>query len=281
MDWREIFQIALGLAFVVSPPILLAWAFMRALKWQKVGNGPRGLFVYIAVYTASFLLWFSVLAVLLFTFAGKPMALRFPPKPGMPAFPWPPPAASAETTVPDNWLPPRGGADLADVAATLEKALRAAKYRKWSFSSVPDGFALVSQIEQIKADGTPSPEPARWSTDLPWVANMNLLEFVRALVNAESGYYRVIVFIVTSRPWPRTNAKPTGEEANQWLARGFTWLPPPIGELPYGPDHRTTVLVYEFQKTSKDTNATLLEPSPVSADEHMTKAGISESLSRR
>src|SRR5512139_3104316 len=109
----------------------------------------------------------------------------------VPAFPWPPPRASVETTVPHKWLPTRGEARLADVARKLTRALRAAKYPKWSYSSVPNGFVLVSQMEQIKSDGTPSPEPARWRTEMPQVSNMTLLEFIRALANAQPGYYRV------------------------------------------------------------------------------------------
>jgi hypothetical protein len=183
--------------------------------------------------------------------------------------------------IPNSWFLTGGRSDLANVAVTLESALHAAKYTKWSYSSVPNGFALVCQIEQIKADGSPSPEPARWSTDLPWVGNMTLLEFVRALVNAQPGYYRVIVFIVTDQPWSRTGAKPSGVEASEWLPKGFTWLPDSIGKLPYGSDYRTTVLVYEFRKVSKDASATLLEPSLTSADDHLEKAGISDWLSRR
>ena len=182
---------------------------------------------------------------------------------------------------PTHWLSTTGAAQLADVADRLERALNEAKYPRWSYSSVPNGFALVSQMEQIKSDGTPSPEPARWSTDLPWVANMTLLEFIKALANAQPGYYRVIVFIVTNQPWSRTGERPTGEEAERWLAKGFNWLPRSIGELTYGPDYRTTALVYEFKKVSRDTDATFLEPSPTSADDHLKKAGISDPLSRR
>jgi hypothetical protein len=198
----------------------------------------------------------------------------------IPAFPWPPPPASAETMIPDKWLPTRGEARLADVANSLERALTAAKYHRWSYSSVPNGFALVSQMEQIKSDGTPSPEPARWSTDLPWVGNMTLLEFIRALANAQPGYYRVIVFIVTNQPWSQTGEKPTGEEAEHWLAKGFNWLPDSIGKLTYGPDYRTIALVYEFKKVAKDADATFLEPSPTSAEDHLKKAGIYDPLSR-
>ena len=198
----------------------------------------------------------------------------------MPAFPWPPPRASAETMIPHTWLPTRGEARLADVADRLERALTAAKYRSWSYSSVPNGFALVSQMEQIASDGTPSPEPARWSTDMPSVTHMTLLEFIKALANARPGYYRVIVFIVTNQPWSRTGEKPSGEEAEQWLAKGFSWLPPYIGDLTYRPDYRTTALVYEFKKVSKDADATFLKSSPTSADDHLNKAGISVPLSR-
>ena len=276
MGWSEIPLIGLGLALLISLAILSAWTFFRARRWRTPQGESRRLFVCIAGFTV----WFSGLAVIAPMTPGCASEYRSPDS-RMPAFPWPPPPASAETAVPENWLPTRGGSNLANVAATLERALRAAKYPKWSFSSVPDGFALVGQMEQIKADGTPSPDPARWSTDLPRVANMTLLEFVRALVSAHPGHYRVIVFVVTNRPWPRTGAQPTGGEADQWLARGFTWLPDAIGELLYGPDYRTTALVYEFEKISKNTDAVLLEQSPTSADDHLARAGSAQWLSRR
>jgi hypothetical protein len=40
-----------------------------------------------------------------------------------------------------------GAPQLAEVADRLERALNEAKYRRWSYSSVPNGFALVSQME--------------------------------------------------------------------------------------------------------------------------------------
>jgi len=203
------------------------------------------------------------------------------PAPRMPAFPWPPPQASAKTMIPHNWLPTRGQAELGHVADNLEGALRAAKYEEWSYSSVPNGFALVTQMEQIKFDGTPSPERARWSTDLPSVADMTWLEFIKALANAQQGYYRVIVFIVTDQPWSGNGKQATGEDAKRWLAKGYNWLPVSIRKLTYGPDYRTTALVYEFKKDSKDEVATFLDPSPTSADDHLKKAGIYDPLSRR
>lgn len=200
--------------------------------------------------------------------------------PEMPSFPWPPPSASAEAKIPANWLPPTGGATrLFAVSDKLEQALRAAGYPKWSYSSVPRGFALVTQMEQIKADGTPSRAPARWSTKLPSARELNLVELIRALAGAPEGYYRVIVFLVTDQPWPRTREAPTGEEARRWLANGFNRLPPSIGELEYESQYETVALIYEFSKQSETADATQVEPSATSAQEHLKKAGIYDPLS--
>ncbi|OLA98120.1 MAG: hypothetical protein AUH19_01525 [Verrucomicrobia bacterium 13_2_20CM_55_10] len=223
MEWKDLAQVSLALALLIALPLLSAWIFRWAWKRWRSESKPRRLFV----YNVSLAAWFSVLALTMFILLSSCNRQEAPPTSGappantMPAFPWPPPAASAETMIPDRWLSTGGGADLSNVAVILESALRAAKYPKWSYSSVPNGFALVSQMEQIKEDGTPSPEAARWSTDLPAVANMTLMEFVRALVNAQPGYYRVIVFIVTNQPWSRTGTKPTGVKADKWLAEGF------------------------------------------------------------
>ena len=199
----------------------------------------------------------------------------------MPPFPWPPPRASSDTVIPHNWLPKRGTARLAEVAEALESALTSAKYRKWSYSSVPRGFALVTQMEQIKSDGTPSPEPARWNTSLPAADMLTFLEFLRALADTQPGYYRVIVYVVTDQPWSRTLELPTARAAEGWLAHGFTWLPADVGAMPYGPEYRTTTLVYEFTKASQQAAARFVETSSISADDHLRRAGIAEPLSRR
>ncbi len=191
---------------------------------------------------------------------------------GIPRFPWPPPPASAEFEIPPNRLL-ASGKPLSDLAEKLERELGRAKYRKWSYSSVPSGFALVAQMEQIKPDGTPS--PARWSTNLPSVGDLTLFEIIKALASAPPGYYRVIVFIATDQPWSRSGAKPTGQKAERWLTEGYNKLPAHIGRLPYGPEFTTTAFVYEFRKPSQSADATLVENSEWPAEDHLRKAGIS------
>ncbi len=287
MELREILEITIVLASLIVPPILFARIFLWARTRWRQKSKPRRMVVYIA----SFAVWSSVLVASVYTFYSETeTSPECPPSPvwqspldsqrRMPRFPWPPPPASAETMIPRNWLSTTVASRLADIADKLERALKEAKYPKWSYFSIPNGFALVSQMEQIKSDGTPSPEPERWSTDLPSVANMTLLEFIKALANAQPGFYRVIVFVVTDEPWTRTSEKPTGKEAELWLAEGFNWLPRSIAELTYGPDYRTMALVYEFRKVSQGADAALIQNCPTSAVDHLEKAGISRPLSQ-
>jgi len=198
----------------------------------------------------------------------------------IPAFRWPPPVASAEAVIPAKLLSARCEPTLGDVARELERALEAAAYeRKWSYSSVPNGFALVTHIEQIREDGTPSPEAARWSTDPPSARELGLLEFLKALAKAPPGFYRVIVFVVTDQTWDRQGDRPTEAEAKKWLARGHVRLPPSIGDRPYGERYETTVLVYEFVKQAADAEASLVEDSATRARDHLERAGIFDALS--
>ena len=140
------------------------------------------------------------------------------------------------------------------------------------------GCAVVTHVEQITADGRPVAK-GRWSFDLPSYEHFSIQTFLAALFTAEPGYYRVIVFVVTDQPWSRTGARPTSQQAEQWLATGDNYLPPAIGALPYEPGFRTTGLVYEFKKASQKTEATFIDTSPTRAEDHLSKAGISERLS--
>jgi hypothetical protein len=198
----------------------------------------------------------------------------------MPQFPWPPPRASAEFQLPRKWLPGGPGLRLSNVADALTEALSSAGFPRWSHLAVPGGFALVCQMEQIRADGVPSPAPARWSTRLPPAARLNVLEFIKALANAQPGHYRVIVFVTSDQPWQRSAASPTGRQAELWLSEGMSDLPPEVGRQDYGEAHRTTALIYEFVKASQNDVAVLVETSSMSARQHLDRAGIAEVLTR-
>ncbi|MCL4813788.1 MAG: hypothetical protein KJ061_14950 [Vicinamibacteraceae bacterium] len=194
---------------------------------------------------------------------------------------WPPPRASAECTIPPKLLlSPAVPATLADVANVLVKALGAAGYRnKWSYLRVPNGFALIANIEQFRPDGTPAPSQTRWTRDLPSMRELSLIAFIKALVKSPPGHYRAIVFVVTDRPWPRSGREPSEREFDDVSQKGHSELPPSIGDTRYTPSFFTTALVYEFRKTSRRGRAVFIETSTLRAEEHLIGSGIEGALS--
>ncbi len=155
-----------------------------------------------------------------------------------------------------------------------------ADYETWRYSSVPHGFALVTQLEQIRPDGTPRIGKERFRTDLPSLSDTTFVEFLKALAKAPPGNYRVIVFLVTDTPFSRVDKKPTAQEAQRWLDVGLNQLPKAIGMLPYAQDYRTTALVYEFKKLSKKDSAIFVPKSAESGRTHLEKARIWDALTR-
>jgi hypothetical protein len=206
-----------------------------------------------------------------------PKAERAPPTASIPKFPWPPPRASTEHQIHHKWLAEGDHTTLVDVAERLETVLGIAGFETWKYSSVPNGFALVTQIEQILPDGTPRPE--RFRTDLPSLSDLSFVEFLIALAKAPSGYYRVIVFVVTDTPFSQRETPPTESEARRWLDAGLNKLPASFSEVIYGEDYRTTALIYQFKKLSNQP-ATLVLPSLASARAHLERAQIWPVLTR-
>jgi hypothetical protein len=115
----------------------------------------------------------------------------------IPQFQWPPPRPSAMVVVPNTVL--LHGTDirtLGSVAASLESVFEKTGYSERSFYSVPDGFALVSRMEQITVNGESRPGSDRWSTDMtPHV--FSLRSYLSTLFTSSPCRYRVIAFIVS------------------------------------------------------------------------------------
>ncbi len=74
-------------------------------------------------------------------------------KNGIICFLWPPPDCSAKTVLNRSYF--QSAVQLADVDDILLKALRKCGYTDKSHYYVPNGFALVTRIEQIDENGVP------------------------------------------------------------------------------------------------------------------------------
>ena len=193
-------------------------------------------------------------------------------------FPWPPPAASATEVVPHAILDfPAVAKTLGDVDSKLASALNINGYRERRYYAVPDGFALVTRLEQIEKDGRSKQPPARWKVKATWT-DSGIRGLLKALLTANPGRFRVIVFILTDIPFTQTEASVSENEAVKWLSGGMNVLPPQVEAISYSKRYDVTVLIYEFEKT-EDKSPQCNHPSRLGAHEHLEKSGLWAALS--
>ncbi|HEY9225443.1 MAG TPA: hypothetical protein VIP11_02270 [Gemmatimonadaceae bacterium] len=207
-----------------------------------------------------------------------------PPGPSQPtpAFPWPPPQASAMSSVPLSVLR-QGGRSLTTlrtISDVLEEALAANGYSERVFYSIPRGFALVTRIEQIDDVGQPLAGARRWATDPRPPTEFTISGYLRALLHGTPGHFRVIVFGVTAEPFSQSTASVTREETANWLREGLNSLPAPIGALAIDDRLRITALIYEFEISGTGGSPTFSMPGRLSGDDHLNNAGILARLKR-
>lgn len=200
--------------------------------------------------------------------------------PSFPEFPWPPPRASTQLTLPGETF--RGSLKrvvlLRDVDQRLSTALHQAGYEERSYHAVPDGFSLTARLEQISADGTPKRGIDRWAMAPGPLHEFSLSSYLSALLSSRPGLFRVIVFIVTPHPFSQSGASVSREDAMAWLTDGFNRLPDPVGRLEYTEAHHCTALVYEFEKKTGQANASMVSPGRLMATTHLERAAIMSSL---
>lgn len=203
-------------------------------------------------------------------------------------FPWPPPQPSSERVLPVSLLVAAlrianaselaaSGKTLRDLNGVLTDALDRVGYTDRSYFTVPDGYALVTRIESIEPDGTPKAGAERWNLTSPGIASFSLSDYLKALFSAKPGLYRVIVFVITSRPFRATGKPPTAGETEDWLSRGYNVLPPDVGVLRYTDEVACTALIYEFEKAPAGT-AQIRRPGQVTAQQHLERSHLLSAL---
>jgi hypothetical protein len=220
----------------------------------------------------------------------RPVIVPAPPPPAettraatfkLPTFPWPPPPFSTRMKL-DRALLVAGQAapTHGSVATHMEKALAANGYTQLSYYAVPDGFALVTQIERIDAQAASAAEQ-RWSTQIPAVSLIpfNLEAYLRALLGRNGDNFRVIVFTFTPTPFAAGGATVAPGEAMAWVEKGATALPAALAARPYGEDVVCTALIYEF--TISSLGAAAKRPGDFDGERHLRAAGILPALERQ
>ena len=207
----------------------------------------------------------------------------FYPQPARPAieefFPWPPPPASALTTLPKSLF---GDAKrfrhVADAAEFIEQSLHNAGFDQWGYFSLPDepaGFGLVSRLEQFDPKtGDALAGGSRWSMELAGARDISVWRAL-FMLHRPFGRYRLFVFVLSTQPTAdKSSEKPaTMELAQWWNNRGRRFLPDDIGQRNLTPAHRLIVRVYEFNQEDKGPSE-LVPHSSFNASQHLKAAGI-------
>jgi len=198
----------------------------------------------------------------------------------LPEFPFPPPDPSARRSIPRDLLTGKAEApSLGLVARRVEAALVANGYVELSYFAVPGGFTLVTQLERINADATPAAEQ-RWNIEVAPVSlkAFSLQAYLRALLQKDAGFFRVIVLMFTSEPFTASGKKVPPDDAMKWINQGANTLPAAVARMPYGEDMTCTALIYEFEIPTHGAAAALRQPSPHDGAEHLQGSGILRAL---
>jgi hypothetical protein len=191
----------------------------------------------------------------------------------LPAFPMPPPRASASATLKPGLVVRGGSEDFGDVYGRIKEALERARFTGWMlYWFADDGFAVATRMEQIGDDGRPTPQ--RFTVRRPAYGPdaFSIADYKQALFNAEPGRYRVIVLIVTARPLsPQIDHPPMLQVDARDLAKGD--MPEEMRDRP-APNGRCEVLVFEFLRPADTSLPAVLQPSRVTALDHLARAGM-------
>ena len=196
----------------------------------------------------------------------------------MPILDWPPPQESARLLLDRKDLDPkRELVTLGDVADRLRKALRTAGYEDIGFYSVPEGFALVTRIEQMSKVGSPLPGPERYNSKIApkWDS---LWSYVRAVLFATRGYFRMYMILVTSTPIYSDDERLLFDTSLHLASGGAIDLPDEMRAKLYTPAHQCAVLIYEFHQPTEDHEPNVNVPSILSAWAHLERSGITSAM---
>ena len=202
-------------------------------------------------------------------------------------FPWPAPAPSARMALPASMLDSARHGDaptLQNAAEALDALLMRAGYSQRAYFRLKDdqqtlGFALVTRMERMHADGTPYPATERF---MPANApdQFDVLSFVKSLFVAPVGYYRVIVITVARAPVATGQVPMAETQAEQLLSQGDSRLTGCVAGLPLTDHYAGDALIYEFrhapeeQRAAADDAVNQLKPGLLDPGTHLRKAGI-------
>jgi hypothetical protein len=190
-----------------------------------------------------------------------------------PQFQLPPPQWSADANLSDYFDRCK---TLYDAEKILRTAMNATGYYSRRYFRVVNGFAMVTQLEQINADGSCKPEEDRWKSKPVRSSQFSIIDYMYALFVPQPGHFRIVAFVVTPEPFSNNSTqKISREEATGWLNEGRNCLPDYIGNQAFIPEKTVvTALFYEFICKESDQKLNLVAPGSLGAMRHLQMSGL-------
>lgn len=260
-------------------------AFIMALR--IVRNGSIFLFFAVGSISSALIMGFVFLSSYIvnkdinYRYNELPLAQSPPPLSTKPSFPSKLPQASARELIPlevlfgHNHFLPR---TLGHLNLHIVNALRHIGHTELSYFWIPSGYVLVTRLEKINSDGSPKSEPERWETKLDSTTELSVERILRTLFTANKGYYRIIVFIISSNALTESTDKILEEEAIMWLRQGADRLPRELAKMRLSDGHECTALIYEFEQVDTKTLPHFISPGKIPAHNHLEASGFYKAL---
>jgi hypothetical protein len=186
-------------------------------------------------------------------------------RPALPPFPLNPPLASSRMQLPPfPMMQAHSPHSLGEYDRAVSNALEQFGYVTKGYFYYPGGFALATRLEQIQPNGESLNPPDRFSK-LPPVPKVFSFDYLRHIFIPRTGFFRIIVFIITNQAIQESNQPTTAAIAEGWPDHGVPGLPAKIARILAPPDESVNVYIYEFENTTAGnvSDLTLLTDSTI------------------
>lgn len=187
-------------------------------------------------------------------------------------FPFPPPRGYTFTVLPDGTF--ANCSTLGDANNILVNAIGPSPcgYSDRSYYEIPNGFVLVTKVEEINPDCTSISGRYRFSEGQ--YESLSFWDFFAP----RKGYFRVFAFLITDQVFNASTTRVTASGALDWIRLGANILPDAIKNKPFKPGYNCTVIVYEFKSEEANTHLLPLSSPQFTAQYHLEKSNIAQKL---
>jgi len=139
----------------------------------------------------------------------------------------------------------------------------------------PEGFAVVTQLEQYEADGSILADGRlRWQ-ELPKTEDFSFsMDYFKSLLFPRRAHLRLFVVLVTRQSYSSNTQRVSKEVARAWIDQGLNRLPTTIANKPFQGGYSVDLLVYEFEVPESSHKPQQNCPCFLNARTHLRASGL-------